>query len=150
MFSIKLKDPYLLKEFKMVAIESLVPHEKVIKERQSSLRTYLNSYQNYCVIPSIICCKDSGLIIDGHHRYKTLLDLGAKEVPVTFIDYESVSIRTHSNPRNQISKNQILKAAISGKLLAPKSTIHEVMDELGVWKPLILISTLSEVKIHKQ
>ena len=46
------------------------------------LAKYFLSYKEYCITPSILCCSESKMIIDGHHRFNTLKELGVKKIPV--------------------------------------------------------------------
>ncbi|WP_164506690.1 ParB N-terminal domain-containing protein [Tenacibaculum singaporense] len=116
-------------------------------KRQNALKEYITSYKDYVVIPSIICCHETGLIIDGHHRYHTLLELGAEIVPVTKIKYLSKTIRTHNQEELALSKEDIMSTIMTKSMLAPKSTIHEFLDEQNNWKPIILLSSLCEFKL---
>ena len=148
MYSINLKNPEIIISTGIKNFRDVLPHEKVIEKRKKSLIKYLNSYKEYFVIPSIICCRKTGLIIDGHHRYFALVDLGIKDIPVTSIIYEGESIRTHSDLEKSINKELIINRAISGNLLEPKSTLHQVLTKDLNWKPLILLSSLFEIKNH--
>jgi|TARA_B110000238_G_C15803837_1_gene301362 ParB-like chromosome segregation protein Spo0J len=148
MYSINLKNPEIIISTGIKNFRDVLPHEKVIEKRKKSLIKYLNSYEEYFVIPSIICCRKTGLIIDGHHRYFALVDLGIKDIPVTSIIYEGESIRTHSDLEKSINKELIINRAISGNLLEPKSTLHQVLTKDLNWKPLILLSSLFEIKNH--
>ncbi|MFT4643643.1 MAG: hypothetical protein ACI8ZX_000036 [Planctomycetota bacterium] len=149
MYSINLKNPEIIISTGIKNFRDVLPHEKVIEKRKKSLIKYLNSYEGYFVIPSIICCSKTGLIIDGHHRYFALVDLGIEDIPVTSIIYEGESIRTHSNSEKSIDKELIINRAKSGNLLEPKSTLHQVLTKDLNWKPLILLSSLFEVKKKK-
>lgn len=146
MYSINLNKPEIIKDLKIINIQEIKPHERVITERKNTLKSYLESYKKYIVIPSIICCYKTMIIVDGHHRYQTLLELGAKNIPVTLIDYDSDSLRTHPNKLSRLKKEDIVKAAFQNNLLPPKSTIHEIKTQDGSWKPIILISSLCEFK----
>jgi len=148
MYSINLKEPGIIVSTGIKNYRSIFPHEKVIEKRKISLIKYINSYEGYFVIPSIICCSKTGLIIDGHHRYFALVDLGIEDIPVTSIIYEAKSIRTHSDLEKSINKELIINRATSGKLLEPKSTLHQVLTKDLNWKPLILLSSLFEIKNH--
>ena len=59
MKSIALKNKSIIKSFEYVSVSKIFPHEKVIEVRKSSLKKYLLSYKEYCIIPSIICCSES-------------------------------------------------------------------------------------------
>jgi ParB-like chromosome segregation protein Spo0J len=147
MFSVKLKNPEIVVSITNVNIHELKPHENVISVRQNTLKDYLKSYKDYVVIPSILCCHETGIIIDGHHRYFAMLELGSETIPVTKIRYLDDSIRTHHDLELSLKKKDIIEAALTQSMLEPKSTIHEFLDEEGNWKPIILLSTLSEFKL---
>ena len=57
-------------------------------------------------------CEQSNTIIDGHHRYFALKELGLKKIPVTFINYFSEKIKTDSSmlvfPEPFLPKNKFI------------------------------------------
>ena len=137
-------DNSLIKDVKLVDIDLLNPHEKIIEKKKTSLAKFIKSYDSYYIISSIVCCHKSMLIIDGHHRYFALKDLGFKKVPVTLIDYSNKSIRTGTV--NPIDKNDIIKAGNSSGLLEPKSTEHAVYcNRTQLWQPIILLSSIFKI-----
>jgi len=147
MKSIVLKNSSVIKSFEYVSVSKIFPHEKVIEVRKNSLKKYLLSYKEYCIIPSIICCSESNMIIDGHHRFITLKELGVKKIPVTFINYMDVSVRTHNEKSLQLLKKELIENSLKNILFVPKSTVHQINTMDGSWKPLILLSTLAEIDL---
>ena len=147
MYSINLKKPQIIISTGLVSLENIKPHEEVLIDRKDALVSYLKSYQGYFVIPSIICCSKTGLIIDGHHRYHALSELGVKLLPVTWLAYNDETIRTHNDVMKQLSKKEIIKSIDNNRLLQPKSTLHEIQTIEDDWKPLILVSSLFEINI---
>ena len=134
----------LVKDVKLVDISLLKPHEKIIKKKKTSLVKFIKSYENYYIISSIVCCHKSMLIIDGHHRYFALKELGFRKVPVTLIDYSNKSIRT--GRVNPLDKNDIIKVGNSSGLLEPKSTEHAVYcNRTQLWQPIILLSSIFKI-----
>jgi hypothetical protein len=85
------------------------------------------------------------LIIDGHHRFFALKELGFKKVPVTLIDYSHKSIRT--GKLNPIDKNYIVDLGLSKKLMEPKSTKHAIYcNKTKQWQPIILLSSMFKIE----
>ena len=141
-------DSDLIKEVKLIDINLLKPHEKIIEQKKTSLAKFIKSYESYYIISSIVCCHESLLIIDGHHRYFALKELGFKKVPVTLIDYRSDSIRT--GKINPLEKKYIIDIGKSSVLLEPKSTEHAVYcNKSKNWEPIILLSSMFKIEIKE-
>ncbi|QOD62072.1 hypothetical protein H9I45_06395 [Polaribacter haliotis] len=147
MYSINLKKPQVIISTGLTSYKNIYSHEEVLKDRKNALESYLKSYGGYFVLPSIICCSKTGLIIDGHHRYHTLVGLNVDLIPVTWIAYNDETIRTHNSKEKMLSKREILNVINTKKMLKPKSTLHEIQTIEDDWKPLILISSLFEINL---
>ena len=143
MYSIQCRTDLVLKS-ELIPAEHLRPHEEVVTDRMIKLKEYLETLKPYIIVPSILACKDTNVIIDGHHRYYALQALGNVMVPVTWIDYYSDDIVTDlcANP---IAKADIERAAATGIMLEPKTSFHHVRDIHGTLHPLILLSVLFKV-----
>ena len=119
--------------------------EKIIKKKKTKLTKFIKSFDEYYIISSILCCHKTHVIIDGHHRYFALKELGFKNVPVTKVDYSSNSISTGGNG-NDIPKDQIVKMGISNDLFEPKSTQHSIYcSRSKSWHPIILLSSMFKI-----
>lgn len=129
--------------FKVLDYSILKKHELVVTERFKSLTVYLQSLKPYIIIPSILVCDKTNVIIDGHHRFSALLELGITDMPVTYINYQNTAIVPHLN--NSITKESIIEAGLNGSLLEPKSSFHHVISENGKVFPLILLSSLYSI-----
>ena len=136
MYSISFKKN-LVKELDLVEPKLIFPHEKVIDKKISLLIDYLNSI----VVSSILCCSKTMVIIDCHHRFFALKNLGFKKIPVTKIDYFSKDIKTDFQEKH--SKQEIVDCGLKNEYLEPKSTNHVVYCKKSKnWEPVILLSSL--------
>jgi ParB-like chromosome segregation protein Spo0J len=142
MYSIELSENITISN-ELLNVDELFPHEEVVNERMEKLVLYLTSLKPYIIIPSILICSKSNMIIDGHHRYYALQKLGFEKVPITKINYESDLIKTHIE--SNISKEDLLYAAINRKMLPPKSSFHHIMDVNYKLQPIILLSVLTRL-----
>ena len=129
----------------MDVIDITIPiaHEKVVEDRAITYYNYLNSIENYLVIPSIILCMKTNVIIDGHHRAWALKKIGKTTIPVTYIDYDNPDIIPHID--SDITKDDIIQSAFTGKLLEPKSSFHHIKGFDGQQYPIIMISSLFKI-----
>ena len=80
------------------------------------------------------------MIIDGHHRYTALKELGYERAPVTLLNYFSDKIITDDN--DNFSKSEIISNSKKGILYEPKSTKHLIFcNNKKTWHPITLISS---------
>ena len=126
---------------KVTPLNKIYCHEEILPDRVQQFYEYVLSYglNNPICIPAIIVDVNTNVIIDGHHRYYTLQRLGLQEVEVLFIDYmnENIIIQSSAN----ITKDDVIQAARSGKLLRPKLSRHLVLQK-GKHVPILCISTI--------
>ncbi len=132
--------PELISNFSWTDLKELKPHEHVFLERGTGLCNYIETFDRFFFLPSLIVCKNTLTIIDGHHRWFALEKFGISKVPVTFVDYESDRILP--NKSGNISKKEILEASSTGKLLPPKSSEHLVIDNNGKEYPIVVLSSI--------
>lgn len=136
-------DTRIITNFKLCYSDEILCHELVVENRFLSLKNYLETLRPYIIIPSIIACDKTSVIIDGHHRYQSLLKMGIKQMPVTFINYSHSSIVPDLD--DLITKEEIIEAALRGNLLKPKSSFHHVINSDGKYYPIILLSSLFSI-----
>ena len=147
MFSINI-DSDIISEIKELDIDLLITHEEVLLNKKDILKNNLKYNNDDIIISTIIICNESNLIIDGHHRYTALKELGYKKIPVTLINYFSNSIITDDN--DSLSKMEIINNSVSKKLYSPKTTKHLVYcNNNKSWFPITLLSSLYLIKSIK-
>ena len=127
-----------------INIDSMHPHEKVLPDRAESMFQYVRSLSPHIVIPSIILCSKTNVIIDGHHRYFALKKLNIIYAPATYINYNDNRILTHTK-NNLAPEKKTITSSIGSKVLEPKTSFHHIRfnNEL---LPIILLSDLMLVQ----
>ncbi len=115
----------LIKGVLLLPLEKLKHHEET---DPSNLKSLLHQLQTDRVLRRAIAVDFKTLVIlDGHHRHRALEILGCRVIPCTLFNYESELIEVWSYPgRPRISKEDVISAALNGRLLPPKTSRHMV------------------------
>ena len=64
-----------------------IPHEKVSLRGINKLKNYIYNFNSEIILPSILVCNKTNVIIDGHHRFHVIKLLKVDQIPVSLIDY---------------------------------------------------------------
>ncbi len=117
--------------FELVEVGRLKSHEEVRSELLESLVAEIKK-DGFLRKPVLVEDKHY-VILDGHHRYEALKLLGCKRIPVYLVDYvdDSIYLTTWPDAKyKNVTKDEVLNMARSGKLYPPKTTKHIVNMEL--------------------
>lgn len=116
----------------LVPLSRLRAHEQTLTYKVSEIEHLTRQWGLYK--KPLLVDRYSGAILDGHHRFEVAKKLNLKCVPCVLIDYvNDSSIGVDIWPycgRNSITKQQVIKAALTGKLFPPKTSRHRISDGL--------------------
>lgn len=116
----------------LVPMEILRPHELTRPKKVDELEKMTNRWNAY-VLPLVVD-KNTGVILDGHHRHQVALRLGLQCLPCVQVDYlgdETVELDVWPNcGRESITKEEVVQAGLQGDLFHPKTSRHRLSDHL--------------------
>mgnify|MGYP003919137831 FL=1 len=116
----------------MVPMEVLRPHEQTIPKKVDELEKMTHRWKAY-VLPLVVD-KNTGVILDGHHRYQVALRFNLLCLPCVLVDYtgdDSVELDVWPNcGRDSITKDEVIEAGLFEKLFPPKTSRHRLSDHL--------------------
>ena len=117
-------------QYEIVNIDELRPLEKVFPIHLLNLEKTINN--DDFISKAIIADKETGIVLDGSHRYVYFLKNGFKTVPVCWVNYNDENIRVGSkllhrfliDDELKISKAECRSRGLTGKLFPPRTTRH--------------------------
>ena len=119
-------------EVQLVPLEVLRPHEQTILKRVNQLERMTIRWNAYT--KPLLVDRETGTILDGHHRYEIAKRFDLQCLPCVLVDYildDSISvILWPGSDQKEISKEDVLEAASSGNLFPPKTSRHLLSDDL--------------------
>ena len=111
--------------FGIIKLKKLKEHEQVSPEHLMRLKRRIKK-DGFLKNP-IIVDKNTKIILDGHHRYQSLKELGCSKIMVYFIDYNSPEIKVKARRKGEIiRKEDVIKAGLTENKLPPKTSRHVV------------------------
>lgn len=116
-------------EFQLLPLERLKIHEEVVPERVAELVQAIRHRGR--VDEPILVARDSHVILNGHHRFAALRQIGARRVPAWVVEYDDPSIqleRWYEGP--PLTKREVVDRANSGRPFSPKTTRHILSSPL--------------------
>jgi len=119
-------------EVQLVPLEVLRPHEQTILKKVNQLERMTIRWNAYT--KPLLVDRETGTILDGHHRYEIAKRFDLQCLPCVLVDYildDSISvILWPGSDQKEISKEDVLEAASSGNLFPPKTSRHLLSDDL--------------------
>ena len=129
------------REITHVDIGWLKPHEKVVnQDRVTALVDAIGRWGAYR--KPLLVDRDSGSILDGHHRYFAAQKLGLAKVPAALVDYledDSISVELWPGDHGvtSISKQDVIDMCVSADVFPPKTSRHTFAEPLDpIFVPL--------------
>lgn len=105
-------------------IKDLKPHENIINKNLNGIIDY--TVRNRQIPFPILIDRHTGVILDGHHRFNALEILKWDLVQcytVNYLSEKNIQVKSGVTGMN-ITKLDVIKAGMAGKLFSPKSTRH--------------------------
>ena len=119
-------------DVELVSITWLKPHEEVKPKNVDILHEMTLRWNAYT--KPLLVDRDSGAILDGHHRYEVGLRIGLSRVPVILVDYlddDGIEVDVWpASGRESLDKQEIIEMALSGDVFPPKTSRHRFSDHM--------------------
>jgi hypothetical protein len=118
-----------LPRFELVPIERLRVHEEV--DDREVRRLVEKIRRSRAVREPLLVADVSFVILNGHHRYTALREIGARLAPAWIVDYQDPAIELGRwTPGPPIPKSEVIARGEEGRPFPPKTTKHTVRFEL--------------------
>ena len=119
-------------DVELVSITWLKPHEEVKPKNVDILHEMTLRWNAYT--KPLLVDRESGAILDGHHRYEVGLRIGLSRVPVILVDYlddDGIEVDVWpASGRDSLDKQEIIEMALSGEVFPPKTSRHRFSDHM--------------------
>ena len=119
-------------DVELVPIAWLRPHEEVKPRNVDTLHEMTLRWSAYT--KPLLVDRQTGTILDGHHRHQVGIRIGLSRLPVIKVDYlDDAGIELDVWPSCQLTdltKQQVIDMALSGNVYPPKTSRHRFSDHL--------------------
>tara|TARA_B100000029_G_scaffold395976_1_gene393905 strand:+ start:102 stop:512 length:411 start_codon:yes stop_codon:yes gene_type:complete len=123
---------YETDDVELVDINWLKAHEEVHQKKVIELFEMTLRWGGYT--KPLLIDRETGTILDGHHRFEVGKKLKLKFIPAIVTDYfedERITVTTWPNSEiKNIDKKDVIEMALSGKLYPPKTSKHALSEYL--------------------
>ena len=116
-------------EYRLLSVDALLIHEQIVPERVGELVRDIRAQG--AVVEPILVARGSHVILNGHHRFAALRQMGARRIPAWVVDYEDDAIvleRWYDGP--PLSKAEVVERARDRRPFTPKTTKHLLKEAL--------------------
>lgn len=110
--------------FAILRLSELRGHEMPERSRVEELKRDLS--RRRILIKPVVVDRDTRVILDGHCRCDALKKLGCSKVAAVLVDYSSKDIHVRGWDGSAVTKEQVLEAGLSGRLMKPKTSRHAI------------------------
>lgn len=120
-------------QYKLLDISLLKPHERFVPKNVGTLISKFK--KDSSIVTPLLIEKETYVILDGHHRYFALKQLGCTKVPVFLVKYRNNDkiIVTSNTEGEPITKDDVIQAGLSGNMMASKTSRHFIAPGLIVF-----------------
>lgn len=115
----------------LVPIEHLRAHEGLDPKLVSTIRRAIA--RAGVLLEPILVERSHYVILNGHHRYAALRELGCVRVPAYVVDYSDPRVELRLWPGaivDRVTKEEVVDRGVRGDLFPPKTTRHVVQFAL--------------------
>ncbi len=115
--------------FALVPRRRLHPHEETDPARVKRLSEAIR--EDAMIYNPVIVDEGTRVILDGHHRFHALGELGCRLIPCHLVDYLDPMIRVEGWENGEpLDKHALLEKGLSGELLPVKTTRHRTLRDI--------------------
>lgn len=111
----------------LLDITRLRCHERVQPDLLAQMREEIRR-DGVLKRPILVADRD-WVILDGHHRYEALRELGCRRIPAYVVDYRSDVVHVGVWPDaivREVTKEEVIRRGVTGNLFPPKTSRHTV------------------------
>lgn len=109
-------------------ISELKGHERTQPALLDRIREEIR--RDRCLRNPILVADGHLVILDGHHRFEALRQLGCRRIPAYVVDYGSDAVRVDVWPDatvRAVTKDEVIRRGVIGDLFPPKTSRHRVL-----------------------
>ena len=121
---------YEASDVELVDIKFLKAHEEVHQKKVIELFEMTLRWGGYT--KPLLIDRETGTILDGHHRFEVAKKLKLKLIPAivtNYFDDDRIKVTTWPNSElEHIEKKDVIDMALSGKLFPPKTSRHSLSE----------------------